>query len=62
MKKLNKVQAIILAVIVFLGSGVVLVVYFHDLTLLWTITLLVLVISVGIFGYVLGYLFGKRKS
>jgi CDP-diglyceride synthetase len=35
---------------------------FNDLPLLWTITLLVIVLSTGIIGYVLGYLFGQRKS
>jgi CDP-diglyceride synthetase len=62
MKSSKKIWAIILAVIGFLGLGVALFLYFNDLPFLWTITLLVIVLSTGIIGYVLGYLFGQRKS
>jgi CDP-diglyceride synthetase len=62
MKSSKKIWAIILAVIGFLGLGVSLFLYFNDLPFLWTITLLVIVLSTGIIGYVLGYLFGRRKS
>jgi CDP-diglyceride synthetase len=62
MKSSKKIWAIILAVIGFLGLGVSLFLYFNDLPFLWTITLLVIVLSTGIIGYVLGYLFGQRKS
>jgi CDP-diglyceride synthetase len=61
-KRLNSIQSAILVVILLIGLAFSLALYFNDLPLLWTITLLVVVISVGIIGYILGYLFGKRKS
>jgi len=61
-KRLNSIQSAILVVILLIGLAFSLVLYFNDLPLLWTITLLVIVLSTGIIGYVLGYLFGQRKN
>jgi CDP-diglyceride synthetase len=62
MKSSKTIWAILLAVVGFLGLGVAIFLYFNDLPMLWTITLLIIVLSTGIIGYILGYLFGQRKN
>jgi VIT1/CCC1 family predicted Fe2+/Mn2+ transporter len=62
MKKDHRCKGVIIAIIAILGFTLALLIYFYDLPLLWTVSILAVVISTGIVGYILGYLIGQRRD
>jgi len=62
MRKDHRYKVVIISVIAILGLTFALLIYFHDLPVLWTFSILAVVIATGIVGYILGYLIGQRRD
>ena len=62
MRKFQKHKLVIISIIFILSLTLALLKIFQDLPVLWTFSILAVVISIGIVGFMIGYLIGLRRD